>query len=92
MTSLTLSQLTRTRIKDVMIPFADVYAVHADLVLNRKTVTEIVRTGYSRIPVYEDNKGDVIGILFIRDLVNVALDWTPDAPPVLARSGRYLRS
>ncbi|VDM74895.1 unnamed protein product [Strongylus vulgaris] len=38
-------------------------------ILNTKTVAEIVRMGYTRIPVYSDgDKNNVTDILFVKDL------------------------
>lgn len=79
-------ELTRTTVKDVMIPFREAVTVDASAILDHATISRLVKTGFSRIPVYEEQKHDIVGILFIRDLVGVALDWTPDTPPLQVRS------
>lgn len=37
-------------------------------VLNTKTVAEILRMGYTRIPVYTEDRNNVISLLFVKDL------------------------
>lgn len=37
-------------------------------VLNTKTVAEILRMGYTRIPVYSEDRNNVISLLFVKDL------------------------
>ncbi|MBF0212673.1 MAG: HlyC/CorC family transporter [Magnetococcales bacterium] len=56
------------RVRDVMIPRAKIFF------LTRATPTpEIIRafkqTGYTRIPIYEGHRDDVLGILHVRDLL-----------------------
>ena len=79
-------QLTRSTVKDVMVPIDQVFMVRANDVCDDKLIKNVVAAGFSRIPVFEDNRGDIIGILLLRDLVTVALDWTPESPPQLVRS------
>ncbi|WKY05225.1 hypothetical protein Q1695_005890 [Nippostrongylus brasiliensis] len=55
--------------EDVMTKLADVFMIPDTTVLNTKTVAEIVRMGYTRIPVYSDgDKNNVTDILFVKDL------------------------
>lgn len=37
-------------------------------VLNTKTVTEILRMGYTRVPVYSGDRNNVVALLFVKDL------------------------
>ena len=46
-------QYTEKVVKDVMTPVANVFMLHCDAVLNAQKITEIIQTGYTRIPVYE---------------------------------------
>ncbi|KIH64045.1 hypothetical protein ANCDUO_05648 [Ancylostoma duodenale] len=56
-------------VEDVMTRLADVFMIPDTTVLNTKTVAEIVRMGYTRIPVYSDgDKNNVTDILFVKDL------------------------
>ncbi|KAJ1349424.1 Metal transporter cnnm-1, variant 2 [Parelaphostrongylus tenuis] len=55
--------------EDVMTRLADVFMVPDTTVLNTKMVAEIVRMGYTRIPVYSNgDRNNVTDILFVKDL------------------------
>jgi putative hemolysin len=58
-----------TIVKEVMVPRTDMVAIEAD-----RTVEEALgiarKHGYSRIPVYEGSLDNVIGILYVKDLLN----------------------
>ncbi len=68
-----------TDTKQVMKPRLDIFA------LNEKTpykniLPEIIKHGYSRIPVYKNNIDTITGILYVKDLLphidSEILDWT----------------
>lgn len=54
--------------REIMIPRTDIQAVH-----RTSTSVEAMRimgeTGYSRLPVYEENIDDIIGIITLKDLI-----------------------
>ncbi|MCM1172961.1 MAG: hemolysin family protein [Clostridium sp.] len=53
--------------KDIMIPRADV--VFADInATYEELVSKFSKETYSRIPIYEDSKDNVVGLLYIKDL------------------------
>jgi len=37
-------------------------------ILNTKTVADILRMGYTRIPIYATNRNNIVSLLFIKDL------------------------
>ena len=39
-----------------------------DTVLNAKVVAEILRSGYTRIPIYTSSRDNVVSLLFVKDL------------------------
>ena len=51
-----------------MTPRTDVTAIEKGFSL-KKIINLINQTGYSRIPVYEENFDNVVGILYIKDLL-----------------------
>ncbi len=57
-------------IKDIMIPRVDVFMVHIDI-----TYTALLKVfnkfQNSRIPIYKDGIDDIVGILYIKDLVGI---------------------
>jgi metal transporter CNNM len=60
--------------KDVMTNFEDVFCISIDSVLDFKTMREIYNSGFSRIPVYEDTKENIVHLLYVRDLAFVDAD------------------
>ena len=56
-------------VQDVMTPLENTFMLSADEQLNFETIARIFKTGYSRIPVYSINKNNVIGLLFVKDLI-----------------------
>jgi CBS domain containing-hemolysin-like protein len=69
---------TETVVREVMTPRPDIIAIRSDATLqNLRTLFR--EEQYSRIPVYRDNLDNVIGILFVKDLVALP----PEAEPPL---------
>ncbi len=53
-----------------MTPLANVYALSADAILDRKLLESIISAGHSRIPVYEgDDKRNIIGLILVKLLI-----------------------
>ncbi|KAK6762668.1 hypothetical protein RB195_023401 [Necator americanus] len=46
----------------------DVFMLSYTTVLNTKTVAEILRMGYTRIPVFDGDRNNVVSLLFVKDL------------------------
>ncbi|XP_066457787.1 metal transporter CNNM1 [Eleutherodactylus coqui] len=66
----------RTKVvEDVLTPLGDCFMLRSDAVLDFGTVSEILRSGYTRIPVYEgDDRANIVDILFVKDLAFVDPD------------------
>lgn len=68
-----------TDTKQVMRPRIDIFALDTSMTFSA-IVPEIVKNGYSRIPVYDDNIDDISGILYSKDLLphlgKTQFDWT----------------
>ena len=58
-------------VRDVMTKFDNCFMLSAGDNLNFKLITEIFKTGFSRIPVYETSLNNVIGLLLVKDLIFV---------------------
>ena len=54
--------------REVMTSRVDVFAIEYDSKFS-KVIGDIVESGFSRIPVYEDNLDNVMGILYIKDVL-----------------------
>ncbi|KAF1755654.1 hypothetical protein GCK72_012104 [Caenorhabditis remanei] len=56
-------------VRNVMTKIEDVFMLPDTTILNAKTVMEIVKMGYTRIPVYQyGDKNNVTDMLFVKDL------------------------
>ena len=68
-----------TDTKQVMRPRMDIFALNEESSYS-EIIPEIIENGYSRIPVYKENVDNVIGILYIKDLLpylnKKSFDWT----------------
>jgi metal transporter CNNM len=56
-------------VKEVMTPIENAYMLAADARLGYDLIAAIFKTGFSRIPVYEVSRNNVIGLLFTKDLI-----------------------
>eukprot|EP00592_Proboscia_alata_P028624 CAMPEP_0194444360 /NCGR_PEP_ID=MMETSP0176-20130528/127228_1 /TAXON_ID=216777 /ORGANISM="Proboscia alata, Strain PI-D3" /LENGTH=527 /DNA_ID=CAMNT_0039270731 /DNA_START=1209 /DNA_END=2792 /DNA_ORIENTATION=- len=50
-------------------PLNDVFAIERNDVLNEEKVKQIYDSGFSRIPVYEESKENICGIILTRELI-----------------------
>ena len=57
-----------TETKQVMRPRIDIFALHEEDKYE-DIIPEIVKHGYSRIPVYKENVDKIIGVLYVKDLL-----------------------
>jgi len=56
-------------VKDVMTPRTIMFALEFSEKIDKKLIDLIYKLGYSRIPVYKDDKDNIIGILYTSDLL-----------------------
>lgn len=57
-----------TDTKQVMRPRMDIFALNENQTY-KEIIPEIIENGYSRIPVYRENIDNIIGILYVKDLL-----------------------
>jgi CBS domain containing-hemolysin-like protein len=62
--------LSELNTKDIMIPRVDLVAIDSDIDL-KSLVKVIVDAGHSRVPVYEETIDNIIGILYVKDLIKL---------------------
>lgn len=67
-------QLTKKTASEVMTPIDDVYMVDYAAILDFETMTDIMHTGYTRVPVYENQRLNIVALLNIKDLAFVDPD------------------
>ena len=70
-------RVSETQVRDVMIPRAQMVVLEHDWSLER-LIAEIVESGHSRLPVIDESKDNVIGILIVKDLLAHAFDRRED--------------
>uniref|UniRef100_A0A672Z3M0 Metal transporter n=1 Tax=Sphaeramia orbicularis TaxID=375764 RepID=A0A672Z3M0_9TELE len=67
-------ELRTKTVEDVMTPLANCFMIQADAVLDFNTMSEIMESGYTRIPVYDDERSNIVDILYVKDLAFVDPD------------------
>ncbi|XP_043093176.1 metal transporter CNNM4 isoform X2 [Puntigrus tetrazona] len=67
-------ELRTKTVQDIMTPINDCFMINSDAVLDFNTMSEIMESGYTRIPVYEDERSNIVDILFVKDLAFVDPD------------------
>ena len=61
-------------VRSVMTRLEDVYMLPIKTVLNFETVSDIREQGYSRIPVFDGERGNIVHVLFAKDLMFIDPD------------------
>ena len=61
--------IINTKIKELMIPLERVYKLDYNHNINHNDLNEMIKKGYSRIPIYENIPNNLIGVLMIKDLI-----------------------
>ncbi|XP_063744928.1 metal transporter CNNM4 isoform X2 [Eleginops maclovinus] len=67
-------ELRTKTVEDVMTPIGNCFMIQADAVLDFNTMSEIMESGYTRIPVYDDERSNIMDILYVKDLAFVDPD------------------
>ncbi|KAJ2608876.1 hypothetical protein H4S08_004283 [Coemansia sp. RSA 1365] len=72
-------ELGEKRVVEVMTQLQNVYMVDINAKLDRNLLTEMLKQGHSRVPVYEGERVNVVGVLLVKSLILLDPD---DAVPV----------
>ncbi|XP_056146716.1 LOW QUALITY PROTEIN: metal transporter CNNM4-like [Lampris incognitus] len=67
-------ELRTKTVEGVMTPLSNCFMIQADAVLDFNTMSEIMESGYTRIPVYDDERSNIVDILYVKDLAFVDPD------------------
>jgi len=62
--------LGETQVREVMVPRTDMACIDAADSMDR-IIDHIIRTGYSRMPVYRDNIDNIIGVIYAKDILSI---------------------
>ncbi|XP_013064077.2 metal transporter CNNM4-like [Biomphalaria glabrata] len=67
-------QLTNKSVEDIMTKVEDVYMLEINRILDFETMTEIMHHGYTRVPVYDGEKINIVNLLNTKDLALIDPD------------------
>ena len=70
-----------------MTPINDVYMLEINSVISRDLLVDIYTNGFSRIPVYENDRENVTGVLMAKDLIL----FNPDNQMTIKQISHVLR-
>jgi putative hemolysin len=69
-----ITKLSQTDVRDIMIPRVDIQAIEGGS--NKKEIGHILKdTKVSRFPVYRENIDNIIGVLFVEDVIGRVEKW-----------------
>ncbi|KAJ7394294.1 hypothetical protein OS493_000096 [Desmophyllum pertusum] len=84
-------EMRNKTVEDRYTPLEKVFMLEANGKLDHDTMREISRKGHSRVPVYEGDKGNIVGLLFVKSLI--MLDPDKDTPiKDIYKAGSFLKS
>uniref|UniRef100_A0A8C5AKC3 Metal transporter n=1 Tax=Gadus morhua TaxID=8049 RepID=A0A8C5AKC3_GADMO len=67
-------ELRNKTVEDVMTPIGDCFMMVSDAVLDFDTMSEVMESGYTRIPVFDGERSNIVDILYVKDLAFVDPD------------------
>ncbi|KAK2489652.1 hypothetical protein MC885_006252 [Smutsia gigantea] len=67
-------ELRTKTVEDIMTQLQDCFMIRSDAILDFNTMSEIMESGYTRIPVFEDEHSNIVDILYVKDLTFVDPD------------------
>ncbi|KAM9067830.1 metal transporter CNNM4 isoform X1 [Sarcophilus harrisii] len=67
-------ELRTKTVEDIMTQLHDCFMIRNDAILDFNTMSEIMESGYTRIPVYEEEQSNIVDILYVKDLAFVDPD------------------
>ncbi|MBN1852275.1 MAG: HlyC/CorC family transporter [Pirellulales bacterium] len=62
-------ELRDADVAEIMIPRTDMHMVQIDMPWD-DLITDVIKSGHTRTPVYEKNRDDIVGILYSKDLLH----------------------
>ncbi|MEL7157244.1 MAG: hemolysin family protein [Actinomycetota bacterium] len=79
-----------TIVREVMIPRTDMTTVTRDITIEEALeITSVA--GFSRVPAVGESIDDVVGLVYVKDLIRAELDGNPDQPVAsVLRSARFV--
>ncbi len=84
-----VEDLSKTSVKEVMIPRIDVDFISSDTP-QEELFSKIVASGHSRFPLYTESIDNVIGVLYVKDLIKCLAEKKPVNLQELARKAYFV--
>lgn len=75
--------------REIMMPRIKVFSIDIKSTVN-SAVDALLKEGYSRVPVYEGNVDNIVGILLLKDLLSFYASTDSDLDPRLSQSVEFL--
>lgn len=66
--------MSKKRVRDIMTPMKDVYALAPDVAIDADRIDELKAKNWSRIPIITKDRTDCQGVLMLKDLVDIDFD------------------
>lgn len=67
-------ELRTKTVEDVMTPLRDCFMIPGDAILDFNTMSDLMESGYTRIPVFEGERSNIVDLLSVKDLAFVDPD------------------
>ena len=67
-------EMREKKVIELMIPMKNIFMINYDDKLDKFKLNLILDKGFSRIPVYSDNRSDIVGLLRIKQLIGIDFD------------------
>uniref|UniRef100_UPI001A988831 LOW QUALITY PROTEIN: metal transporter CNNM3-like n=1 Tax=Gasterosteus aculeatus aculeatus TaxID=481459 RepID=UPI001A988831 len=61
-------------VEDILTPLKDCFMLPSSVVLDFSTMSDIMQSGYTRVPIYEEERSNIVEILYVKDLALVDPD------------------
>ncbi|XP_029460167.1 metal transporter CNNM3 isoform X2 [Rhinatrema bivittatum] len=61
-------------VEDILTPVKDCFMLSSNAMLDFSRMSEIMQSGYTRIPVYEEDRSNIVDIVYVKDLAMVDPD------------------
>ncbi|MCD4813818.1 hemolysin family protein [bacterium] len=62
--------LGETQVREVMIPRTEMECIDSDASMDQ-IINQIVQAGYSRMPVFQENVDNIVGVVYTKDIISV---------------------
>ncbi|HSX12737.1 MAG TPA: hemolysin family protein [Rhabdochlamydiaceae bacterium] len=77
---LSLVSFKERNAREIMVPRIDMFCLPAETTI-RETAKKFLSEGYSRIPVYEENIDNIVGVVYYKDVLNHYLKSIEEKEP-----------